>query len=482
MHRVNTKQRRIVFFRFLTYGFTLALTIVTTVLLLYLALGYRLGSSGHVVRNGLLLVDNRPQSAEVRVDGVVKDTRAPSRFVLPAGSYDLSLRLEGYHDWSKRVSVSASKVRDVNYPLLIPTDLSRRELITLTSPDVVSQSPDRKRMLVYSSTDSHLQLLDLDPQDLKSTELALGNAVRREAGKLGQLSVIEWALDGRHVLLEQTLPSGVKHLLSVDVTKPDQALNISNVYGDQVPEAVHYAGSNTDQVYGIKNGVLSRYNITDASSVVLMQNIQSYVPYGDDVVLFARQLDDGVLQVGIWQDQKAVVIEQTTQEAGTPILQYGQYDEHYYFIVAYRNKDTITLYRDPLTNPILSKYVPFVTLTFAQPQKIELSGSNEFLMAQNGKNIMVYDFEDIKQYRYALPFEPAATTVTKWIDDHRLQTITAENQSVLYEYDGTNQHTLAAVRAGSQLYYSNNYQHFYNLKDSSSTISFGVTSLVVGEE
>lgn len=482
MHRVNTKQRRLVLLRFLTYGLTLVLTIVTTVLLLYLALGYRLGKTGGVVRNGLLLVDNRPQSAEVLVDGQVKDARAPSRFVLPAGSYNVGLRLRGYHEWSKRVTVSASRVREVNYPLLIPTTLTKRSITTLANPDVVSQSHDRKRLITYSAADSSLKLIDLDPEDTKVTELSLGGSVRREGGQLGQITVIEWALNNKQILLEQTLPSGVRHIISVDVTKPSEAVDLSAVYGDQAPERAHYVGGQTAQLYGIKNGVLSRYNVNEGSSVIVMQKIATYVPYGDDTILFSRQLEDGSTQVGIWKDQEEVVVEQVTSGAGEPILQYGNYDDHYYFIVAFRQKDTITLYKDPLSTSPLLPHSPLVTLTFSQPQKIDLSGSAQFMMAQNGKNILVYDFEDIKQYRFETPAEPAPGTITKWADDHRLQTITTENKSILYEYDGSNQHTISDVRPGSSVYYSNNYQHFYSLSEADSSVRLDITSLVVGKK
>ena len=73
MHRVNTKRRQAAIIRIVTYTITLILTVLTTAMLLYIALGYRIGSSGHVVKNGLLLVDNRPQSAMFYVNGQKKD-------------------------------------------------------------------------------------------------------------------------------------------------------------------------------------------------------------------------------------------------------------------------------------------------------------------------------------------------------------------------------------------------------------------------
>ena len=103
MHRVDNKRQQAAILRAIGYAVTIFLTATTTAILLYVALGYRLGSSGHVVKNGLLLVDNRPQSAQVYINGEQKDSSTPSRFVLPAGNFQLDLKLDGYRNWTKQV-------------------------------------------------------------------------------------------------------------------------------------------------------------------------------------------------------------------------------------------------------------------------------------------------------------------------------------------------------------------------------------------
>jgi len=481
MHRVNKKKKKILVLRFFTYALTLVLTIVTTVLLLYLALGYRLGSSGHVVRNGLLLVDNRPQSAQVFINSKLKDTRAPSRFVLPAGSYEVLLSLDGYRDWSKQVKVSASKVRDVNYPLLIPADIQRRELNKIEQSDIISQSPDRKQLVAYSANSAIFTVINLDIDNTQFSQLNLVNVLKNQSGKVGSLEVIEWSLDNKHFLIEQTLPNGEQNIISVNIAKPEESINISSVIGDQTPTNIHYAGDNTDQIYGIKNSVLSKYNIKDGSSVVLMQNVVHYEPYGNDTVLFAKILEDQSMQVGILKDQKTTIIESSPSITGKVILKYVNYDSHNYFVVAFSDTNQIVVYRDPLSVPILSKQLPFLKLTLPNTQKIDFSGSGEFMMAQNGSDIMVYNFDDLESYVFKLDFDLASNQFVTWVDDHHLQAINTSNESYIYDFDGTNKQNIINVKNGSKVYYSNNFQHIYNLQETDGSVTLGVASLVVGK-
>lgn len=477
MHRVDNKRQQAAILRAIGYAVTIFLTATTTAILLYVALGYRLGSSGHVVKNGLLLVDNRPQSAQVYINGEQKDSSTPSRFVLPAGNFQLDLKLDGYRNWTKQVRVSASKVREVNYPLLIPKDLSQLTIASLPPLEVVSQSHDRKLILVFSAASSQLNLIELDSKEPVITPLTLGSAVRREDGQIGTLKVLEWSLNNKNVLLEQSLPSGAKDLLSVDVTKPSEAINISTLYADRSITDVHYVGGETKQIYGLRNGILSRYDLSSASQTIVMQNIMTFVPYGDDTVLFSRQSEDQQ-QIGIWKDSKEVVVSQVAASLGVARLLYAQYDEHFYLVVGFSEGEAVTVFRDPLKRPILTKQLPYTTLAFSRPQQITFSGSAQFFMLQNGPRATIYDLEDVTSYAFEVPFATALESKLAWVDDHRIQAVSDKNVSYIFDYDGTNQQQLTAVRPGSRLYYSNNYEHYYSFGSDTTNTALQATSLV----
>jgi hypothetical protein len=478
MHRVDTKDRQKTVLRIIAYAITFIMTIITTALLIYLAQGYRLGSGGKVVRDGLLLVDNRPESASVYINDKLEDSTAPSRFVLPAGDYKLGLKLKGYRDWSKTVRVDASKVREVGYPLLIPNKLNSEHILSIKTPEMISQSGDRKKILTYSQDSGDIQLIDLNAKNSKAKQLSVGANVVKEDGKLGSFRVIEWALNNKNILLEQTLPSGKVQILSLDVENPTEVINITAIFGEQSPLDVHFVGDNTNQIYGIKDGTLARYDIKAQSLTLVMQNIISYQPYSDDTILFVRNVDDK-REIGVYKDHNAYVIE-SSDHLDVPVnLSYHEYDQHHYFVIANSDDSGAVIYKDPLKKPILKKQLPLVKLKFSNIGKIETSGSGQFIMLQNSNQVSVYDLRDLFNYQNTLPFEILGGSRLGWIDDHRIQAVSTDNSSYIFEYDSANIQLLSAVMPGSKAYFSRDYKTYYSFTQKDNDATFSMTSLIV---
>lgn len=477
MHRVDIKKRRTLALRYAAYAATLILSIITTVVLLYVALGYRF-DQGHVVRSGLLLVDNKPEAAQIFINNELKDNSSPGRFVLSAGNYDLKLTLDGYREWSKQVAVAASGVREVNYPLLIPSKLDPAALGEISSPYLVSQSQDRKFLLLHTANQSELSLITLNTENFERTPLTLPDTLKRENGSIGTFSVVEWALDNKHVLLEQQLPSGAVELLSLDVTKPADLRNITSLYGAQSPSDVHYVGGDTDFIYGVKDGILRRYSLEEESSETILQNVRSYKPYGDDTILFDRQKSGATVEVGIWKADKTRVVH--AAEGGSPsLLAYARFDDQYYFATASSESNKVHIYRNPLENPIVAKQTPFTVLEFSQPQKLSFSDSSQFLLIQNNNSYITYDFDDFKKYSVTVPFELEPNSSFSWFDSAHLQVKRADGMAFVMDYDGKNIQELLLTQAGTRLYFSNNYRNGFRILSTNNTTRFEVVPLVV---
>lgn len=462
MHRVDPNPQRAAILRIVAYSVTLTLTLVTTIVLLYFALGYRFDRSGHVTRTGLLLVDNRPEDSAVYINDKLKDGATPSRFVLTAGDYSLALKRDGYRDWSKQVAVAASGVREVAYPLLVPTKLSSKQIAEVDMPSLATQSPNHKLLLTHVPNASQMQLHELDPEKNKQTTVALPGSIKRENGQVGTFTEIEWALNNKHVLLLQTLPSGATHIVSLDVTKPQTAITLSSIYGDKTPSDVHYVGDKTDRIYGVKDGVLNQYSLEKNEIIQLMENIRSYQPYSDDTILFDRKTDTAS-EIGIWKDKETVIVQPGLPADAPSLLRYANYDDTFYFVVTNSSSSTVTIYRDPLKKPILSKQLPLKTLIFKGATNLEFSDSSQFIMAQNGKDFLTYDLDDLLTYRVVLPFEVAPGTKLEWIDSAHMQVQAADGNVYLVEYDGQNRQELVASRAGTPLFFSNDNEYLYQL-------------------
>lgn len=464
MHRVDQKKRRAATLRIVAYAITLTLSVITTIVLLYVALGYRIDrTSGQVVRSGLLLVNNQPEAAGIYIDDVLRDNATPGRFVLSAGEYSLRLERAGYRTWAKQIEIAASGVRKVDYPMLIPNELKPVQLAALPAPYLTSQSRDRKVLLLHTEGAQALTLVRLNDEKFEQSSVALSSAVAREGGAVGTFSVIEWARDNKHVLLRQTLPSGTQNLLSLDTTKPAELVNISALYGADVPHDVHYVGDDTNLLYGLHNGIVSRYDLRTSKTEALLQNVRSYRPYGGTMLLFDRQASGKQAEVGIWDDTRIRIVHKVDEGLPASLFAYARFDEHYYFVTASPEDKEVIIYRDPLDTPKKVTFTPFITLKFAQPQKIDFSDSAQFLLVQNGKNFITYDFDDFRQYTAAIDFELAANSAFEWIDAAHLGTVRSDGRGVILDYDGSNRQGLA-LTAAPQLYFSNNYRFLWRTK------------------
>lgn len=461
MHRVDPKRKKKAALRAIAYSITLVLSVLTTIILLYIALGYRLDrESGHVVRSGLLLVDTKPEAAAIYINNEQKDSAAPGRFVLSAGKYDLSLRRNNYREVKKNIAVSASGVSEVNYIRMVPNSLKQTTIGETDIPTMVSQSQDKKFIITQVANQSNILRIEFNSESPTQTVLSLPSTVRREEGQIGVLNVIEWALDNKHVLLKQTLPSGSVNILSLDITKPEETINITSLYGAEAPEDVHYIGNNVEKIYGLKNGTLSRYSIVKKESDVVMQNVRSYQPYSDDTILFDRT--SGVnSEVGIWHDSATTVIATDPISKLPALLKYARFDDQDYFAFARPDGAEVLVYKNPLKKPILAKQLPLAKIAFPNPSALSFGPSAQFLLTQNGSNFLTYDLDDLKAYSVALPFGVENGTIS-WMDTHYVQVRSDTGDVYMSDFDGQNIQKLVTVLGSTRIYFSNNYEYSYS--------------------
>lgn len=480
MHRVNQKPKKILVLRFLAYGITLLLTIVTTVTLLYIALGYRFDRSGHVVQNGLLLVDNRPKAARILLNNQEKDNAAPGRFVLPAATYALLLERSGYRSWQKDVVIAPGAVRRVHYPVLLPEKLQGSHVATLESPYLISQSLDKKQLFSHRANAAAFDLTTLsgDTEPYETTQLAIPATIPREEGQIGAFSVIEWALNNKQLLLTQTLPSGNTNLISFDITKPEAAVNITALYKDQTPTDIHFVGGKTSVIYGLKEGILSRYNLEKEEITVILSDVRTYQPYGDTTVAYDRLKTDHI-EIGIWQDDTATPVHTYPSSDPPAELRYLQYDGHFYLAITNAVQPEVIIYRDPAKKPVLRTQLPYVKLPMTEGARLLGSPSSQFLLARTESEVLVYDFEDIRQYRFEITAPRAAQTSVVWATDHHLAWQAEDGKNYLLEYDGANQQQLQRSIPGRPTFFTGNMEAVYDVVDEASQQRLQLTSLIV---
>lgn len=479
MHRVDTNDRRTTVLRVIAYSITVILSVVTTAILLLIALGYRFNSAEGVIQSGLLLVDNKPEAGRVLVNNKVKDTQTPSRFVLPVGDYNVQIKLNGYHTWTKHVSIAAEVVEDVRYPLLIPTQLTPNSKIEIGSPESVTQSGDKKILLYHVANEALVHEVKLTNDTPTASTLQFSKAFIRENGSVGLLRFVEWSLDNKFVLIEQTLPSGVTNYISLPIEKPDQAINISQKFNQLAPVDLHYVGKDTSRVYGLHDGVLRRYNLETSETTAVLTRVISYEPYGSDTLAYTRTSEDGLSIESVLKTKNtSAVVESNTDTSARPVIEYGEYDSHTYFVVSDGSSKTSRIYRDALKGPILKKQIPYVTLPFTNATYARFSPNNQYVYLQNGQQFASYDFENTRRHTFKLT-QVIGDRHPVWMNDSHLTVRADDGQNYLFEFDGENNTTLVPSLSDSRAYFSSDQRSLYRLWTNENKTTLDYVTLVV---
>lgn len=189
--------------RILSLIFIIFFLIITPAIVLYAA-GYRLGRNGFSVqRTGMFIIESKPKGAKILLNGKTQKTLINSLFnknsfvatpakiknLLP-GEYDLSLELNGYFSWQKKLTINpgaSTFAKDIylfkNSP---PVQIAPAKI------EAISFSPDKNRALIIST--DRLTFLNLSSE---TEESASQNNLK---GKN-----IVWSLDGQRLIIDNYL-------------------------------------------------------------------------------------------------------------------------------------------------------------------------------------------------------------------------------------------------------------------------------------
>lgn len=452
------------------------LTVITSAILLYAALGYRIGEGGEVVRNGLLLVDSKPVAADVYINGENKNDPTASRFVLPAGLYSVTLKQDGYRKWARSVKLAASGVENLYYPLLVPSKLNPSEQLNLTRPDIISQSPDRKLVFSYSKQAGVPQIIQLDKDQSKLGALTLPASFLKDGSGFGVLKVVEWAPDSRHILVQQNLANSSR-LLSIDTKNPLSSIDITATIGRKVTSP-HYAGRSTDQVYGISGSNVVKFNIANGQSELAMKAVKSYFPFDEDTISFVRYNGSKKqIESGVKNGETITVIhsKKTKDSSESGQGRYFEFDGVYYLATQLSGESSATVYRNPLKSPILPKQLSFTKIKLADSDLFKLSDNNQFILLRKGKKVAVYDFEHARQSRFSISESGAQL---EWMNSHHLLQKNANGTVSLSDYDGTNNYKMLKVDYGS-LMFSNNLENSFYIKKTSAGAELSIVPMTI---
>lgn len=220
--------------RLLLFLLTILIVGSVGVFVSYYARGYRFNTTTlKFSPNGLLVLKSVPDGAQIFVDGELK-TATNATLPIPPGTYDVSIRKDGYSSWNKRLTIDKEIVTESTAYLF----KSAPSLSAITFSGVVNPTPSKDMTKIAyvvpptpnaaTSQDENGGLWIMD-----TINLPLGFSRQPRRITDGDLTLASWiwSPDGRNILL--TTKTGSYILDTGTFTPQAKRVNIGSTQKDE---------------------------------------------------------------------------------------------------------------------------------------------------------------------------------------------------------------------------------------------------------
>lgn len=442
-----------------------------TVILILLTLGYRLNfTNGTIRQGGLVHFISQPSGADVMVDDLRLSNKTRSKITLYPGNYQVRMQREGYQTWQKRVEVKAGAVLWLNSALLIPTQPKTTELYKPTTLVSTAFRADGKYVaLLQDATKPQLDVITIDRDTVQKKDTITLPESSYQKAKKHQFALAAWDEDSRWLLVKHQYGSAYEWI----VVNTEDPAKVATIAGTTARQVLFDPRSNDSIIVRSSDGLVRTVQLSSGKqSDVLVPNTANMQLGSDNVLTYTTiptkdQVSLGYLTLGA---SKGRVIRTWNVPRG----QSAQFAQGTYFrnqYIASSSGTEVAIERvtalpasdsdDPL------QFEAIKTLSVPQPvEGIRMEGQGRFVAAQHGASLTVYDLELAREYTTPIGDTDSATnkqsSPLKWLDPfHFWDTSTGFLRQ--YEFDGTNQVSVVAVKKGSEAGYSSNYEYLYTI-------------------
>lgn len=446
--------------RFFTYGVMTISTIAISAICLLFALGYRFDNNSlSVTQGGLIQLVSTPTNAQILLNGKTQDFRTPNKTTVMAGTYDVTMKLDGYRDWNKTVRIEAGQILWLNYTRFVPNDITTSNIREFDTLHASLASPNRRFIVMQPSvSDPRLVVADIRNEDqvvFAETTLPVSSYTQRE-GQEHTFEMMEWNLDGRYLLIRHTV-GDVSEFIRFDRQNPSEAINLSARFG--AISRAQFAGNNGNVLYAIVGNELQQINVSGDDRESLATGVTFFVVYRGDTIGYIADKQNKK-EVGIIKDGRETAVSEAP--AGTELsIAISHYFNHDYLAVA--NGQNVTIIKDPADAAItVDKVNEDFKIDQPKAEWLYFSNNGRFLVSQHQGSFTTYDLELKDTYKRQFATSQQVMRPFKWLDDYNLW-VDLDNTLRIVEFDGTNERVITSVERGHSVTLSDNADVLFSI-------------------
>jgi hypothetical protein len=458
--------------------------VIATIVLVYQAYGFGIDKNGAVIQNGIVFISSQPSPAKIYIDGKLANSNTNARLSLPANLYDIRLARDGYQDWQRKIEVDGGSVSHFDYPLLLPKIVKTTTVTPLTAlPSFSTQSPDRRWILLSTATDNaSFQVADLKNPTKQLLTISLPANLVTKATTSERWQLGEWADDNQHVLLKRLVDDKTEYIL-LDRQNPELSLNLNQT----LPTAstnLSLRDKKYDQYYVFNEAEhsLQTASLRTPTLAPYLTNVLAYKSYGNNQVLYftSTEAPTGKALLKL-QDGTRTTTLRSFPASAHYLVDLASYDGTPYVVASSADENKVYIYKDPiaqLASRTVKVIVPLQVLRVTAPDYESFSSTAQYVMAEHGGQVAVYDLQNKTGYNYSLkaPLDAVQSHIT-WMDGNRLTYISGSVLQIL-DYDQQNQRAFVANNPATQPFFAPDYKNLYTLISTPNGANLTATSLL----
>lgn len=454
---------------FAGYGLITIGVVLAVVILFYIVIGFSY-KNGVLIRNGMIFVSSSPSNANIMLNGQPVGT-TNKRFIVEAGKYQISLSRTGYRPWQRTIILQGGRVQHYDYPLLIPDNLTSSSVLDLSGqPSLVTESPNQQLLLISSAINPlDFKLVNISsPQQPVTTDLVLPSNVITKATSSESWQLVEWSSDNQHVLLRHDFDGKYEYVV-LDTTDPTKSVNLEAAFGQSIDDATLF-NQQYDQYwfYDSAKQQLSLANLSGPTVQPYLSKVLAYKSYADDIVLYVTSSPSGKLEAVWYQGGQKYVIATGLPSAQQPsdyLLDLSQFNGDWYVAVGVDTGNDVAVYKDPLAfiGNYPNKPVPaYYIMKIAHPNYLKFSSNAQFILAENGLAMSVFNARYHTGYSYELDGLDAPQAHVTWMDGYHLLYV-YKGQLQVIDFNDINRQTLVGASSSYLPFIDANEEFLFTL-------------------
>lgn len=445
------KQRRRQVIKVIIAEIGMTVSVIAIVVVATLAsMGFFVTSSGKIEQSGLIQIHSMPTGATAELDGSVLFSKTNLSRTLTPGEHSLKLSRDGYDSWQKSIKMSSGMLVRLYYPRLFL--LNRKAEVALRlGEDLEFYLPSNDQTYVlYATRDSaQWNLINIKDDEPKVTRVDVSAILPgvQEGKFLGNVEAMRWNNNSDSVLTKVSYDGKAEWIL-INLKDAKQSLNLTRAFGLEFVQ-VEIIDDAAGQLFALENHQLRKINTSDQSiSRVLLNNIESFANNKTNVVYVMQNTvkagEQPTKVIGVYRDGErgGTVLMTVANDVTTHVALTRYYDEDYIIYTVGNEMNVlygaVPTYRENVQETDFSglKVLLNKTRLAAVPKQAALSPEGEYLVAQDGRQFMVVDFEMGELIEYE-----ADEANYNWTSEGMMAVVT-DGALKVWDFDYTNQRVL----------------------------------------